>query len=152
MVAQGDPQVLINCAGVSVAGAVEALPLEQFERCLAVNFWGLVHACRAFLPGLRVAAQRFRSAGICNVLSDFALISLPTKGAYAASKYAARALTEALCGELHSTGIRVTAAFIGAAATDFVRRGYSVNVEKQDREVVYLRQGMEPASVAKRII
>src|SRR5205814_10612325 len=43
----GGVHVLINSARISVAGAVEALPLEHFQRAMAVNFLGVVHCCRA---------------------------------------------------------------------------------------------------------
>src|SRR6185503_9678995 len=100
--------LLINNAGVSVAGPVEDLTVEDFQRGMGVNFWGVVHGCQAFLPHLRAAARRGEAAAVCNVLSDFSLFSLPTKAAYAASKHAARAFTEALGAELHGSGIAVT--------------------------------------------
>ena len=143
--------LLINCAGVSVAGAVEALPLDDFQRAMAVNFWGIVHTCRAFLPHLRASAKQHR-AGICNVLSDFALTSLPTKSAYAASKHAARALTDSLNAELEGSGVFVCAVYPGATATDLVRRGRAVDPAKRDLEADFLGRGMGADVVARRIV
>src|SRR5262249_17760579 len=148
----GGVHVLINNAGISVAGAVEALRLEHFQRAMAVNFWGVVHCCKAFLPHLRAAADRHEPAAICNVLSDFALLSVPTKAAYASSKHAARAFTEALRAELHGTGIVVTAAYPGATATNLVRRGYAVDPVKQQQESAFLARGMSSAVVAAKIV
>ncbi len=150
--AHGAVHLLINNAGVSVAGTVEEVPLAQLERAMAVNFWGVLHGCRAFLPHLRAAAGRGEGAAVCTVLSDFALLSLPTKAAYAASKHAARALTEALGAELAGTGIAVTAAYPGATATDLVRRGYAVDPAKQAREARMLAGGLAPEVVARRIV
>ena len=148
----GRVHVLVNNAGISVAGAVETLPPEHFQRAMAVNFWGVVHCCQAFLPLLRASAIHREPAAICNVLSDFAIMALPTKAAYACSKYAARAFTEALQAELDGTGIAVTAAYPGATATDLVRRGYAVDPMKQQQESEFLARGMHPETVAVRIL
>jgi short-subunit dehydrogenase len=162
--AHGGVHVLVNNAGISAAGAVDELPLEVFHRAMDVNFWGVVHTTRAFLPELRRAAAGGAPAGsgalagseglasICNVLSDFALFSLPTKAAYAASKHAARALTEALGAELHGTGIVVTAAYPGATATNLLSRGHAVDEVKRRREAEFLEKGLAPEIVARRIV
>jgi short-subunit dehydrogenase len=144
--------VLVNNAGVSAAGPIEALPIETFRRTMDVNFWGTVYMCRALLPPLRQAAARSGRAGICNVLSDFALFSLPTKAPYAASKHAARAFTESLAAELQGSGVRVTAAYPGATATDLVRKGYAVDSAKRDAEAGFLDKGLAPEAVARRIV
>jgi short-subunit dehydrogenase len=148
----GPVHVLINNAGITVAAPVEDLSFEHFQRVMAVNFWGVVHGCRAFLPHLRAAAERGETAAVCNVLSEFALMSLPTKAAYAASKHAARAFTEALGAELYGTGIVVTAAYPGATATELVRRGYAVDQVKREREAEFLTRGMHPDVVARKIL
>ena len=150
--AHGAVHLLVNNAGISVAGSVEELALADFHRAMAVNFWGVVHGCRAFLPHLRATAARGEEAAVCNVLSAFALFSLPTKAAYCASKHAARALTEALGAELHGTGISVTAAYPGATATAIVRRGHAVDEAKRGREAEFVARGMRPETVARKIV
>lgn len=150
--ALGSISVLICSAGVSVAGPVEALSLADFEYTLAANFWGVVHPTRASLPHLRRAASSHGEAAVCVVLSDFALISIPTKGAYAASKHAARAFTDALAGELHGSGVAVSAAYPGATATGLVARGRAVDGEKQAAESDFLSRSMSPDYVARQII
>jgi short-subunit dehydrogenase len=148
----GNVRVLVCNAGVSVAGTVERLPTEAIRRALDVNFWGVVHACRTFLPALREAASRGERASIGVVLSDFALFSLPTKAAYASSKHAARAFAEALGAELHGSGVSVTAVYPGATATGIVRRGYAIDAAKQEVEAGMLERGMTPAFVASRVV
>ena len=64
---QGAVHLLINNAGISVAGAVEDLTLADFQRAMAVNYFGVVHGCQAFLPHLRAAARRGETAAVCNV-------------------------------------------------------------------------------------
>ncbi|WP_158508958.1 SDR family NAD(P)-dependent oxidoreductase [Gemmatirosa kalamazoonensis] len=90
----GIVHLLVNNSVISVAGTVEDLPVARIEDAMAVNFWGVVHGCRAFLRHLRAAVRRGEPAAICNVLSDFALFALPTKAAYAASKHAARSVVD----------------------------------------------------------
>lgn len=148
----GAVHLLICNAGISAAGPVEALPLDVFRRTMDVNFWGVVHACRSFLPALRATAARGERAHLAIVLSDFALLSLPTKAAYAASKHAAKAFTEALAAELNGSGVRVTAIYPGATATDIVRRGHAVDPAKRDVEAEFLAKGLPPEEVARRIV
>lgn len=147
-----DIRAVVCSAGISVAGPVEQLPIEEIRRAMDVNFWGVVHASRAFLPALRDSARRHGRASLAVVLSDFALFSLPTKAAYAASKHAARAYTEALGAELHGSGVVVTAAYPGATATGIVRSGYAVDTEKQGLEADFLAGGMTAEAVAARIL
>lgn len=150
--AHGKVHLVINSAGISVAGSVEALPLADLQRAMAVNFWGIVNSCRAFLPSLRAAAKRGEGAAVCNVLSSLALLSLPTKAGYGASKLAARALTESLGAELHGTGIVVIAVYPGATATALVARGRAVDERKRQREAEFLARGMRPDKVASKIV
>ena len=148
----GQVDVLMTCAGFSVAGTIEELPLGILERCMAVNVNGVVNSFRAFLPLLRAAVHKNGSAAICNVLSDFSLLVLPTKGVYAASKHAALAFSEGFDMEVRDEGITVTSAIVGATATDFVKRGYATNVTKQAQESAFLDSGMEAQAVARRMI
>ena len=148
----GTATLLIACAGISVAGPVESLSRAQLERAMAVNYWGVVHACRAYLPALRASAASGRATAIAVVLSEFAFFSLPTKAAYAASKHAAHAFTMALAGELTGSGVRVTAVYPGATATDIVVRGEAVDPVQQAREAEFLARGMAPAAVAVALL
>jgi len=152
LAAHGDIRVVVCNAGVSVAGLVEQLPTAAIRRAIDVNFWGVVHASRAFLPALRESVSRGGRASLAVVLSDFALFSLPTKAAYAASKHAARAYTEALGAELHGSGVVVTAAYPGATATAIVRNGVAVDEAKKRIEADFLAKGMTAEAVAARIV
>jgi len=148
----GRINLLVNCAGVSVAGSVEQLAIADFELAMETNFWGLVYSCRSFLPFLRAEREQGREAAICNVLSAFSLCALATKAAYAASKHAARALTEALCDELAGTGIRVVAIYPGATATHFVLRGRAADENQREIEARFLALGMRPEVTAKKTV
>ncbi len=99
------PDILVNCAGIS---APERLRLEDtgpalWDAIQDTNVRGTYLTCRRLLPGLK---QRGRGA-IVNIGSTGSHVALPGVSAYAASKFAVRALTEALAQECDGTGVRI---------------------------------------------
>jgi short-subunit dehydrogenase len=136
LAAHGHVHLLVNNAGVSLAGPLEALSLDDWEWIVGVNFWGVFHGCRFFLPHLRAAGE----AHIVNVTSDFALIGCPTKTAYCATKFAVRGLTEALRAELHDTGVGVTCVYPGPVATGIIRGGRAWDRKKAAIEARFLEE------------
>jgi NAD(P)-dependent dehydrogenase (short-subunit alcohol dehydrogenase family) len=113
----GAVHVVVNNAGVTVSQTIDALSYEDFEWIMAINFWGVVHGTKAFLPFLREQDE----AALVNVSSVFGLIAFPTQGAYNASKFAVRGFTEALRLELAGTGIAVSSVHPGGIRTNIVR-------------------------------
>ncbi len=92
----GGADVLINNAGVALVAPVQSLSLADAHWLMEINFWGVVHGCRAFTPQLQT-----RPGGvIVNLSSVFAMVSLPTQSIYNASKAAVRAFSDALREEL----------------------------------------------------
>jgi short-subunit dehydrogenase len=145
----GGVHLLVNNAGVSLAGPLLDLSLDDFAWIVGVNFWGVVHGCRFFLPHL----LRQEAAHIVNVLSDFALIGFPTKTGYCATKFAARGFSESLSSELHGTRVGLTAVYPGAVATGIARRGRAWDAAKQELEARFLeKQGLPVARVAGAIV
>jgi short-subunit dehydrogenase len=88
--------LLINNAGVALAGTFEETSAEEFDWVMAVNFAAPVALTRALLPRLRESA----GSHIVNTSSLFGLIAPPGQSAYSASKFALRGFTEALRHEL----------------------------------------------------
>jgi NAD(P)-dependent dehydrogenase (short-subunit alcohol dehydrogenase family) len=109
---------LVNNAGTALAMPLEFLPLDQLRRQLEVNLVGQVAVTQALLPNLRAARGR-----IVNVGSIAGRSSLPFLGAYAASKHALEAVTDALRVELKPFGIAVTVVEPGTIATPIWRKG-----------------------------
>jgi short-subunit dehydrogenase len=99
----GGVDLLINNAGVSIAGTVAELTVEEMAWVVNVNFWGVVHGVKAFLPALVAHG----SATIVNISSVFGLWGPPGQSAYAASKFAVRGFSESLRAELRGTGVHV---------------------------------------------
>ncbi len=93
--------VLINNAGVALLGRFDEVSLADMEWLFAINFWGTVRMCKAFLPVLR----REPVAQIVNLSSIFGIVAPAGQTAYAASKFAVRGFSEALRHELEDTGV-----------------------------------------------
>ena len=114
-----------------------------------VNFWGVVHGCRAFLPVLRTRPI----AHIVNLASEAALAGMPWQSAYCASKFAVRGLSDALRAELASEGIWVTCVLPGATATDILASAPSTDPATTDRLSQLLQaHAMSPHRLAHRVV
>ena len=92
--------ILINNAGVSLVSPVLSAGLDDAQWLMNINFWGVVHGCRAFAPQL----QARPGCVIVNVSSIYAMLSSPTQAFYNASKAAVRAFSDALREELRGDG------------------------------------------------
>lgn len=103
---------LVNNAGIAIAGPLEFLPPAELRRQLEVNVTGQLAVTQALLPLLRAARGR-----IVNMGSISGRMALPFTGAYAASKHAIEALTDALRVELMPWGIHVSLLEPGSIAT-----------------------------------
>lgn len=110
---------IINNAGVSLFGDVEEVSLEDIEWLMSINFWGVVHGTKLFLPILREQ----KSAHIVNVSSVFGIIAPPSNAAYAAGKFAVRGFTEALRHELTGSSIAVSLVHPGGIRTNIATNG-----------------------------
>lgn len=111
---QGRIDVLINNAGLGIAGPVEHLLLADVKRVFDTNVFGVLRTCQAVLPSMR--AQR--SGLIINISSIGSETGLPYRGAYSASKAALDRLTEALRMELAPLGISACYLQPGGIMTD----------------------------------
>jgi NAD(P)-dependent dehydrogenase (short-subunit alcohol dehydrogenase family) len=107
--------VLFNCAGILRMGRFEDIPPAECRKQLEVNVMGVVLGIQACLPLLE------RSRGvIVNMSSASAIYGQPELAVYSASKFAVRALTEALDIELRSKGVRIADVMPGYVDTPMV--------------------------------
>ena len=105
----GGLDVVINNAGVAVAGSVRDTSSEDWSWALRINLLGCVHGCRAALAHL----SPLQGGLIVNIASAAGFVCGPSMGPYNASKAAVIALTETLGQELHGTRIQVSVAMPG---------------------------------------
>jgi NAD(P)-dependent dehydrogenase (short-subunit alcohol dehydrogenase family) len=110
----GRLDALVHCAGISVAGAVEDVTIEEAERQFATNYFGAVRTLQAVLPVMRGQG----SGRIVLVGSIGGLIGLPFLGHYSASKFALDGLVEALRHEIAPFGIQATVLHPGDIRTE----------------------------------
>jgi len=113
--AEGAVGVLVNNAGYSQSGAVEAVPAEEVRRQFETNVFGLIRMCQLVLPGMR--AQRFGK--IVNLSSMGGRLTFPGGGLYHASKYAVEAISDALRFEVRGFGVDVILVEPGLITTKF---------------------------------
>ena len=126
----GRVNVVINNAGVALAGEFADLTFDDLDWIVGINFWGVVHGTKEFLPHLIASGD----GHVVNLSSLFGLISVPGQSAYNATKYAVRGLTEALREEMLMNGhpVGVTAVHPGGIKTAIARNArVSRNEDKE---------------------
>ena len=106
---------LVNNAGYAVSGAIEALPLDAVRTEFETNVFGYVRMAQLVLPGMRRAGR----GRIVNVSSVAGRVAMPGAGAYAASKYAIEAISDALRFEVRGFGVEVILIEPGPIRTEF---------------------------------
>ena len=104
----GKANLIFNNAGVALASTVEGMSYGDFEWLMDVNFWGVVHGTKAFLPHLRASGD----GHIVNVSSVFGLAGIPSQSAYNSAKFAVRGFTESLRQELDMMRCGVSASSV----------------------------------------
>jgi short-subunit dehydrogenase len=109
--------ILINNAGVALMGQFWEIDQGQMDWLMNINFWGVVHGTRAFLPQL----SRQREAHIVNLSSIFGIIAPPGQSAYAAAKFAVRGFSESLRHEFANSPVRLSVVHPGGVATNIAR-------------------------------
>ncbi len=114
---EGAVGVLVNNAGYSQSGAVEAVPMEKVRRQFETNVFGLVRMCQLVLPGMRWQGY----GRIVNLSSMGGKLTFPGGGYYHATKHAVEAVSDALRFEVEGFGVRVSVIEPGLIRTGFAR-------------------------------
>ena len=117
----GRVDVVVNNAGVSHTGPVTEMEYADFDWLMGVNFWGVVHGTKEFLPHLIASGD----GHLVNISSLFGLISVAGSSTYNASKFAVRGFTEAVRMDMLLAGhpVGVTCVHPGGIRTGIVRNG-----------------------------
>lgn len=155
---EGRIDVLINNAGISVAGAIEDTSIEEVKLQIDTNFFGTVRMAKAVLAPMR--AQK--SGLIVNISSLGGIIGLPYQGVYSASKFAIEGFADALRIEMSPYGVRVVNVLPGDFRTSMpdkrIRAAASAGSVHEAQFLKTLagyendeRTGSDPADLAKLI-
>ncbi len=115
----GTVNLVCNNAGVALGATVDGMSYADLQWLMDIDFWGVVHGTKAFLPHLKAAGE----GHIVNMSSVFGLISVPSQSAYNAAKFAVRGFTDALRMELEieRCGVSATTVHPGGIRTNIAR-------------------------------
>lgn len=159
----GAAHVVCNNAGVDSGGAFTEIPAKVWEWVFAVNFWGVVHGCTAFLPLMR----RQGEGHLVNVASHAALTGhFPAGTPYVASKFAVLGLSENLFHELKAAAEPIG---VSVLCPSFVRTNMPSSERNRPPDVPSMdasppwqahlavtragtAKGLDPAAVADRVV
>jgi len=145
----GRVNILVNSAGVSLAGRFIDTSLDDFEWIMRVNFWGTVYCCKAFLP-LLLSEQEAQIVSMC---SCFGLLGFAGKTGYSASKFAVRGFSEALRMELAQTRVGLTIVYPGPVRTNLLTDGRVTSETQRQAEADFLaRRAISADKVARKVI
>lgn len=111
--------LLINNAGVGLGGKFDELSLDDWQWCMHVNLWGVIHGCHYFVPGFKKQGR----GAIINVASAASYTAAPEMSAYNVTKAGVRALSETLYAELKSDNIPVNVLCPTLVPTNIIKNG-----------------------------
>ncbi|OKO67694.1 SDR family oxidoreductase [Bradyrhizobium sp. NAS96.2] len=148
--------IVVNNAGVALLGEFSEIDQAQMDWLFNINFWGVVHGSRAFLPLL---SQR-REAHIVNISSIFGIVAPPGQSAYCAAKFAVRGFSESLRHELAmaNSPVKLSVVHPGGIATNIARNsrtgsGVTDNARRSESiERFETLARTTPTAAAQRII
>ena len=148
---EGGLDVLVNSAGIGIAGRVEDAQLKHIDRQLAINLRGLVLVTQAGIPHLR------KSKGwIVNLASIAGTQPVPILPIYAATKAAVISLTHTLNQDLDGDGVRAIAicpGFVDTPMADFAGLKSEEMIQPEDcAEVVRMCLRLSPRARVPQVV
>jgi NAD(P)-dependent dehydrogenase (short-subunit alcohol dehydrogenase family) len=162
----GRVDVLCNNAGVSTFNLLEDQTLDDWHWVFDVNFWGVVHGVRTFVPIMRrqgTPGHVVNTASVAGLLSGVVYL-----GPYAASKVAVVSLSETLRAELALAGAPIGVSVLCPSATNTnvmesernrpTERGSEARTEEADQFLQAIKagftgpSGLEPDAVAAQVL
>jgi 3-dehydrosphinganine reductase len=143
----GVPDLLINSAGVTHPGYVQGIPLEIFHEMMDIDYFGIVHTVKAFLPAMIERGSGY----IVNISSGAGYLGLFGYSAYGAAKYAVRGFSDVLRAEVKPLGVKVSVVF--PPDTDTPQLAYENQFKPFETRAITGNGGvLSPEKVAKSIL
>jgi NAD(P)-dependent dehydrogenase (short-subunit alcohol dehydrogenase family) len=146
--ARGGIDVLVNNAGVAVAGAIDAAPVADWRWIVDINLLGVVWGCRAAVPAMR----RQGSGLILNVASSAGFAAAPQMAPYNVTKAGVIALSETLAAELDEAGIQLSCAMPGFFRTHLLDDMRAPPEENAMAHQLMDHSGHDPVEAARAIL
>jgi NADP-dependent 3-hydroxy acid dehydrogenase YdfG len=140
--------LIVNNAGVAVAGAVEATPLADWHWIVNINLLGVVWGCRAVLPLFRQADGGL----LLNIASSAGFAAAPQMAAYNSTKAAVISVSETLAAELAGTRIQVSVAMPGFFRTHLLDTMRAPATESALAHQLMDTSGHDPVEAAEAIL
>ena len=146
--------VVMNIAGISTWGRVDRLEHQQWRAMIDVNLMGPIQVIEEFVPPMMRAR---RGGALVNVSSAAGIAGLPWHGAYSASKFGLRGVSEVLRFDLRRYGIDVCLVCPGAVNTGLVQTLNVAGIDTTGASFAKLREtfvgrAVTPEKAAKQII
>jgi len=147
------PDILVNCAGITLIAHVTAIDHEEWQRIIDVNLMGTMNTVETFLPSM---VER-KSGHIVNVGSIDGIIPIPGQSAYCASKFAVTGFTEVLYYDLKHNGVGVTLVCPGYVKTPMASTSTIKDLPLHFKgarlvERLLLSMGGSPRKVANQVV
>jgi NAD(P)-dependent dehydrogenase (short-subunit alcohol dehydrogenase family) len=152
--AHGSMEVVMNIAGVSTWGTIERLEHSDWKQMIDVNLVGPISVLECFVPPMIEAGY---GGHVVNVSSGAGLFGLPWHGAYSASKFGLRGVSEVLRFDLRRHGIGVSLVCPGGVRTPLVESVKIVGVDRESPGIAKLvkrfeRHAVSAEHVAEKIV
>ncbi|MCB0508490.1 MAG: SDR family oxidoreductase [Bacteroidetes bacterium] len=141
----GSVDIVMNIAGIAIWGAVDKMQHHEWKQVIDVNLMGPIHIIESFLPKMMEAKK---GGNLVNVASAAALFGLPWHGAYCASKYGLRGLSDVLRYDLKRHKIKVHLVCPGAVDTGLVKTIKVSGIEITDEQFNKLKNQFQKHAVS----
>ena len=151
LAAHGKVNILVNNAGITYQKSFETHSIEDWEKIIGINWWGLLYGCHYFLDALKDSGE----GHIINLSSMSAFVGLPGQTSYCATKAAVKLLSESMWAEMEKLNIGVTSVHPGAIKTGMIQATLKSSDDLEAAQRNYelaQRIGVTPEHVAARII
>lgn len=147
----GRVDLLFNNAGVVIEKRFETQSIEDWERMLNINLWGVIYGCKFFLPHLVQQAESY----VVNTSSLAGFLGMPSQTAYCATKAAVKALSEGLYAEYRGRGVNVVSVHPGAVNTNIFAGAIASSDDPVASEKMFAmvkKMAMKPDVAAAKIL
>ena len=144
----GRVDVLVNNAGVAVAGGIDVVSADDWRWIVDINLLGVVWGCRAAVPAMRRQGHGL----ILSIASSAGFASAPQMGPYNATKAAVISLSETLAAELDTAGIQVSCAMPGFFRTHLLDTMRAPSEENAMAHQLMDHSGHDPTEAAQAIL